>query len=566
MRLTRGLRALIALLVCAALFAAACGGDDGGGDSAPPETDGSTENGSTTSTTVAPVAGGTVTFGSFVPLGGFDPIGAVRGVYGCCGGVELSAIYDVLLEYDSETGEYSGRTAESFTPNADFTEWTLKLRPGIKFTDGTDYNAEAVALNVERHRGPASLSASKPLVARFIESVTAVDETTAVFTLKEAWSGLPTLLTKEVGMIASPAAIAKAGDAFNGAPGDSGAGPFKLASFKPGESIELVKNPDYWGGEVYLDGLKFVQLGSEANTYESLKAGTIQAMYTRNAQVVADIKEDDAPHVTMSFNPMGVGFVFNSGITVTCQGGQPEIHCEGQADGASVSTDPSTAELKVRQAFVAAIDPEVINTRAFDGTATITRELFPEPIPWAPGIEQPGYDVDRAKELVEEAKAEGWDGKLALRVPNTNAEVGIAAETMLEIAGFDVDLNSNEDTNALVSAVLGRRDFEATVWSLGMSDEIANNYAQFSLSFQGDQPRYGYSSPELDEALERLRVAGDAATQEAAMSDVTQILADDLPFISFSVGEETLAYAENLQGLQYIGGARVDFSKAFLAD
>jgi ABC-type transport system substrate-binding protein len=74
------------------------------------------------------------------------------------------------------------------------------------------------------------------------------------------------------------------------------------------------------------------------------------------------------------------------------------------------------------------------------------------------------------------------------------------------------------------------------------------------------------TNAELGIALERLRVAGDAETQEEAMSDVTEILARDLPFISFSVGEETLAYSSDLQGLRYIGGARPDFSKAFLAD
>ena len=92
MRFTRGPRALLALLVCTALFAAAC--SDDGGD-ATGETDGPDEAPQETSTTTtqAPVSGGVVTFGAFVPLGGFDPIGAARGVYGCCGGVELSAIY-----------------------------------------------------------------------------------------------------------------------------------------------------------------------------------------------------------------------------------------------------------------------------------------------------------------------------------------------------------------------------------------------------------------------------------------------------------------------------------------
>ncbi|HEX7094548.1 MAG TPA: ABC transporter substrate-binding protein [Acidimicrobiales bacterium] len=561
MSLTRRLKRLLGLVAVLALFVSACGDDDDGG--AAPE-DGSTTSEAAT-TTVPPRSGGTVTFGSFVPLGGFDPAAQSRGTFGCCGGTELLAMYDLLVTFNAETGEYEGRIAESLEPNADFTEWTLKLRPGVKFADGTDLDAEAVIFNVERHRAPSATSAAKPILTRFLDTMTAVDETTVLFELKEAWSGFPTLLAREVGMIASPAAVQAAGQNFATAPGPAGAGPFMLSSFKPGESIELVKNPNYWGGEVYLDGLRFVQLGSEANTYEALKAGDVQAMYTRNPEVIATARDEGTPDLFLTNNPMSIGVVFNSGVAVTCSGGEPAVHCAGRPDGATVTSQPATADLTVRQAIAAAIDPNVINERVFNGKAEATTELFPDVFPWSPGVPGPTYDPERATQLVEQAKARGWDGSVNVRVPNTLQEMGVALQTMLELAGISVELSNQEDTNALVSAVLLRKDFEMAQWSLGLSDEMANNYAQLSISFQGAQTRYGYSSPELDAALEELRVAATIEEQEEAMRKATEVLMRDLPFLSFAVGEEVIIHSEDLHGIESLGHSRVSFAKAFLA-
>ena len=64
--------------------------------------------------------------------------------------MELAAIYDTLMRFDPLTGKYEPLTAESMTPNADFTVWTLKLKPGVKFTDGTDYNVDAVKFTLDR--------------------------------------------------------------------------------------------------------------------------------------------------------------------------------------------------------------------------------------------------------------------------------------------------------------------------------------------------------------------------------------------------------------------------------
>ena len=73
-------------------------------------------------------------------------------VIGFGAGGQQGAIYDTIVRYDADTQTYENRTAESVTPNDDFTEWTVVLKSGIKFTDGTPYDAEAVKFGMNRHR------------------------------------------------------------------------------------------------------------------------------------------------------------------------------------------------------------------------------------------------------------------------------------------------------------------------------------------------------------------------------------------------------------------------------
>ena len=147
----------IAMLGAALVFAvvaSACGDDDDTGGSAAATTE------DETTTTAAPVAGGSITVGVFAPPQGFDPIMS-SSAHGTIGGIELMALYDTVVSWDPETGEYVPRTADSLEPNDDHTVWTLTLKPDITFTDGTAYDAAAVKFNLERHMQPTSRSARR---------------------------------------------------------------------------------------------------------------------------------------------------------------------------------------------------------------------------------------------------------------------------------------------------------------------------------------------------------------------------------------------------------------------
>ena len=163
---------VLALVCSLGLVAAACG-DDGGG-ATPASSGGTAGSGSSgvagsgasgsaaTTTTLTPKRGGTITISEFSAAGGLDP--AKIGNSGTTGGNTALAIYDTLMGYNPVTGKYYGRTAQSLeATNADFTLWTLKLKSGIKFGDGTDYNAEAVKFSIERESTPSTTATAPEL-------------------------------------------------------------------------------------------------------------------------------------------------------------------------------------------------------------------------------------------------------------------------------------------------------------------------------------------------------------------------------------------------------------------
>ena len=231
------------VLLTLALLAAACS-DSGEGGSEPT---GPTVA-SPATTAKAPQMGGTLVFATFLQPGGLDPIVAVG--TGHVGGTEMAAIYDTLLRFDTTTGKYEPQTAESLAPNADFTEWTLKLKQTIKFSDGTAYDAAAVVFGLNRHRsGLPGAPACQEIVAcprnsqgtvsfmALVKDIQAVDQYTVKITLNEAWSGFPYALTSEAGMIPSPTALRKCDATKNPNTCDFnlkpvGAGPFLVDSFR----------------------------------------------------------------------------------------------------------------------------------------------------------------------------------------------------------------------------------------------------------------------------------------------------------------------------------------------
>jgi peptide/nickel transport system substrate-binding protein len=296
------------------------------------------------------------------------------------------------------------RTADSVTPNADFTQWTVKVKPNITFTDGTAYDAAAMKFNFDRQRKD---NATLRGALASITDVSVVDPLSVKVTLSEPWTGFPFLLSISLGMLVSPAAFAKIGKDIAVRPEGAGAGPFEFVSYAKGEGIVLKRNEKYWGGEVPLDRVKIVTLNGGQATFDALKTGTIDVAFLRDPGPIQQSRTDKYAGADLAFSA-GELLLVNNGTEVTCTGGKPEPICAGQADGSKIATKTPGSDPRVRKAVALALDTKVLDQRVNDSKGLPATSLLAPSFPWDPKVSLPAPKLDDAKKLVSEAKAAGW--------------------------------------------------------------------------------------------------------------------------------------------------------------
>ena len=211
--------------------------------------------------------------------------------------------------------------AESITPNADATQWTIKVRSGVSFTDGTPVNADAVIDNIQRSGLGLLLSAQLVDLAKIddpggaknadgtpkkVFKIDKVDDMTlTIYTGKDGdpntplpWPGFDYYLTGQLGLIASPAWL-KAVDADpTKATQPIGSGPFIVQSYAPRDALVVTKNPNYWqkdadGNQLpYLDKITFKVIEDSTTAEGALRSGDIDVFADSNAAVLADFVDD----------------------------------------------------------------------------------------------------------------------------------------------------------------------------------------------------------------------------------------------------------------------------------
>jgi peptide/nickel transport system substrate-binding protein len=391
-------------------------------------------------------------------------------------------------------------------------------------------------------------------------------------TLTEPWSSFPFALADEVGMITSPTALKKCDPSkppaqceFNLKP--VGAGPFMIESFKPKDSINLVRNPTYWGGSVYLDGLKFVNLNDSGGqkTLEAYKTGSLNVAYLRDASATSAAREAGYPAST-DMNHAGGVLLLNMGLPVMCSSGKPESVCAGKPDGAT-PVDVPTKDLKVRQAIVAAVDPKVLDQRGNGGKGFPGSELIQNDFRWYPGVPGPKYDPEQAKKLVAEAKAAGWNGRVRLLYNNTplGSAVGLATQAMLQAVGIDAPLDTSKDTAAQVQQVAIQRDFDVAGWGLAITaDDGAFASLAQNLGSASPSNRVGFKNAIFDQSLKDLRTAKSDDEKKAAFKRISEQVAAELPIFVWSKIESRIVYSQKLHGTQRNHSGVVLFHQAWL--
>src|SRR3989441_1711722 len=274
---------LLAILTTLALVLAACG-------STPVS---STTGGAASPTPAAnkPTYGGTVTFGLENDVSNLDPM--LSGLF-----VDRNihyAMYDSLVRVDVK-GNIIPWLAEKWTTSSDGKTVTFNLRQGVKYHDGSVFDAASVKWNIERYINTKGSSRTGDLSA--VASVEAVDASTVKFNLKNAFAPLLAALVDRAGMMVSQKVADAMGADFTLKPFKAGTGPFILTEAVKNDHYTLEKNPDWWGKDAagnklpYLDKLIVRPILDGDVRLTNLRTGQAQVLNLINGKDVPAVKAD----------------------------------------------------------------------------------------------------------------------------------------------------------------------------------------------------------------------------------------------------------------------------------
>ncbi|WP_161962485.1 ABC transporter substrate-binding protein [Nocardioides speluncae] len=464
-----------------------------------------------------PVEGGTLTFADYSEARSLDPTQTIA--TGASGGTALAAVYDVLVRYDDAAGKYEPWLAKAITPNKDSTQWVLDLRPGVKFSDGTDLDARAVTASIERYIDNGGSDSA--LLQKNVTSMEPSDDHTVVFTLARPWSTFPRILAMGAGMIVAPAA--SQGTDFR----PIGAGPFELQDYAPSEELVLRARSDYWRGKPHLATLRFVWLAGGRPNLENLVAGGADLTLLREPDVVLDARKED---IAGFMTPLSLGTT----LWINNREGRPGL------------------DVRVRQAIAYAMDPELYVERAFKGAGMPTKDLFGPQSRWHSDVAAPSVDADRASELVEAAKADGFDGELTFvgGASPTGRSEALVTKAMLEDVGFKVELDLLTNIADRIQRLYVERDFDIAIGSASVSEADPFHQLHDTLASDSMLNLTGYASPEMDAALTRVQGASGQPNRAAAIQDLERLWHEDVPAVNLATGATFIAWNQDVHGVK----------------
>lgn len=463
-----------------------------------------------------PVKGGTLTVVDYSEARSLDPTTTIPN--GAAGGNALAAVYDILFEYDFDSGEYNPRLGESLEPNDDYTEWTLTLRDGVTFSDGTPLDAAAVVGSIGYYMQNQGFNTLQ--LATNIKDMKPTGDNTVVFTLNQPWSTFPAMLASGPGMILAPAAIKGGKEGFE----PIGAGPFVFENYAPSEELVLKPNPDYWDEEPNLETLRFVWLGADEAKLESLRAGSVDVVSVRAPEALEDARKEG-----------WAGFMYPSGLSNMFWINNRE--------------DRPGSDPRIRRAINMAIDLDAYYQRTSNGAGVPSRNIYSPAFDYFREVDTVEYDPEQAKELVAEAKADGADTTLVYlgQSDPISQTAAVTVEAQLEAVGFDVEIEGLRDITEQITRLYSTFDYDMAVGAMSIAEDPFTSLAN-NLNSQSPMNPAGYASEEMDKLIFQLQGA-ELEDQPAILEEINQLWQEDLPSVAVGAGGFFSPWQENVHGI-----------------
>jgi peptide/nickel transport system substrate-binding protein len=476
-----------------------------------------------------PQPGGTLVVGVTNETNGWNPH---DNQWAQAGSLVGSSVIEPLLAIDHDLNPVPW-LARSWMPDATFESYTLELRDGVRFHDGTPFDAAAVKANMDDAKA-APLTGT--VWGKVLGETTVVDRLTVRIGLTEPFASFPTaFLTAQTGFMLAPSMFTAD---RRGSDHPVGTGPFVFESWTSGSRFTATRNADYWqAGKPYLDRLEFAVLGDGASQVAALQADDVQLVFTSAYTAVEQVPD--------SFTVLQ---------DWTSQPGMVITNTLAEADG---QPNPM-ANHHARLAVARATDRQALADSVGPGVQSITSP-FPPESKWGMPTEANGYpDFDLAKAREEVAAYQAETGSslavtLSLPAGPDVAKLGEQLQSQWKEAGIETTLESIEAT-ALITDVIGAKyqlvlfpvygspdpDQNHHFWSA----ETAKGPGSISINFSQ------YTSPSIEDNLRIGRQSPDFATRKAAYDAVVHELnAEAVNIWTFSTPYSVIA-APSVHGLE----------------
>jgi peptide/nickel transport system substrate-binding protein len=519
-------------VVLVALLAAACGGSS---------TTGSTSTGSSVNAGPAR-SGGTMTLALAEDPDALDPtlartfVGRMVFVNMCEKLYDVNNKLQIVPQLASGMPKISdgGRTV------------TIGLRTGIKFNDGTPFDAQAVKTSLDRHRTLEASSRASELEP--VTSVKVVDPKTVRLRLSTPYAPLTAQLADRSGMIMSPAQLKKLGDKFGNNP--VCVGPFQFVSRSEGNQIVLKKAPDYYdAAKVKLSQLIFKIIDEPSARAANLRSGDVDVAERLDPISAKTVRSD--PNLSL-LDVTSLGY---QGLTINVGNknglGKPMVQLD----------TPLAQHPELRQALSLALDRNTINKVVFQGNYTPgCGPISPVSPYFDKSFKCPARDVAKAKQLIAKS---GVKPPIPVRIMlNTDAvtlRLGQVIQSMAKDAGFAVRLQPTEFTTALDKADAGDYDVFQVGWSGRIDPD--GNIQQF-VGKTGSQNDSGFADPKVDALLDQARKTLDQGQRIELYDQVTQMLNQESPLIYLYHDHYFTGVSKKVTGLQFFGDGLPRFKEA----
>ena len=436
-------------------------------------------------------------------------------------------IFDTLIGRD-ETQRLKPALALSWRPIDDNT-WEFRLRPGVKFHDGSDFSAEDVKFSIERPATVKNSPSAFTIYTRPIKSIQIVDPLTIRLRTEGPYPLIPTDLSS-LAIVSAKAAANASTDDFNSGKAAVGTGPFKFTRWARGDRIELARNDAYWGPKSPWESATFRLIPNDPARVAALLSGSVQAV-------------ENLPTADMARLRANRDFVLHRSISHRLI----YLHLDSNRDKAPFIFDNEgkplernpLKDVRVRRAISKAVNRDAIRDRVMEGAAQPTGQLMAEGFfGHTPKLRPEPFDPDGAKKLLADA---GYPNgfALTLHAPNdryvNDEQVAQAIAQMLSRAGIRTRVETMPSSVYFSRAT--KLEFSLMFLGWGADTGEASSPLKALLATfdrergMGTTNRGRYSNPAMDKLLAEALATVDDGRRARLLQEATEAAIGDLGVI-----------------------------------